>query len=89
MEEQTKKDQRKIRLNVTRLFNSLIVNMTKCEDILVKLDCAISDEEAKNRKDDRCQAVSYIDRQIGILLRFKEANFSVEEKTEPKQKKAA
>ena len=89
MEEQAPKDKRQTRLKVTRLFNSLIVNMTKCEDILVKLDYAISDEDEKSKKEDQCRAVDYINRQIGILLRYKEANFSPEVKTEQKQKKAA
>lgn len=88
MEDNTQ-EKRQTRLKATRLVNSLIVNMAKCEDIIMKLALFIGDEDEKHKTEDSLQAASYIDRQIATLQRYKEAYFTVGNKSDSKPKKAA
>ena len=88
MEEQTKKAARQARIDVTRKFNSLIVNMTKTQTIIYDLSRAIELDE-KHQKEDREQAIAFIDQQIEIIKHAKESFLQSDNKTDTKSKKSA
>ncbi len=88
MEEQTKKAARQARLEMTRKFNSLIVNMTKTQTIIYDLSRAIELDE-KHQKEDREQAVAFIDQQLDIIRRSKESFLQSDNKADNKAKKDA
>ena len=88
MDEQTKKAARQARLEMTRKFNSLIVNMTKTQTIIYDLSRAIELDE-KHQKEDREQAIAFIDQQIEIIKHAKESFLQSDNKTDTKSKKSA
>lgn len=88
MDEQTKKANRQARIEMTRKFNSLIVNMTKTQTIIYDLARAIELDE-RHQKEDREQAISFIDQQLEIIKRAKESFLQSESKSDAKAKKDA
>ena len=88
MDEQTKKAARQARLEMTRKFNSLIVNMTKTQTIIYDLSRAIELDE-KHQKEDREQAIAFIDQQIEIIKHAKESFLQPDSKSDTKPKKDA
>ena len=88
MDEQTRKANRQARIDMTRKFNSLIVNMTKTQTIIYELSRAIELDE-KHQKEDREQAVAFIDQQLEIIKRSKESFLQSDNKPDAKPKKDA
>ena len=88
MDEQAKKAARQARIEMTRKFNSLIVNMTKTQTLIYDLSRAIELDE-RHQKEDREQAIAFIDQQIEIIKRAKESFLQSDNKADTKQKKDA
>ncbi len=88
MEDQSKNAARQARLKMTRKFNNLIVSMTKIQTIIFDLAKAIDDDE-KHQKEDREQAIAFIDQQLEIIKHAKESFLQTDSKSEAKPKKDA
>ena len=88
MDEQAKKAARQARIEMTRKFNSLIVNMTKTQTLIYDLSRAIELDE-RHQKEDREQAIAFIDQQIEIIKRAKDSFLMSDNKADAKAKKDA
>lgn len=88
MEEQTQAAARQARLKMTRKFNNLIVSMTKIQTIIFDLAKAI-DDDGEHQKEDREQAIAFIDQQLEIIKHAKVSFLQADNKSDAKPKKDA
>lgn len=83
MDEQ-KKAARQARIEMTRKFNSLIVNMTKTQTLIFDLARAIELDE-KHQQEDREQAINFINQQIETIKRAQQSFLVPDTKSDAKK----